>query len=361
MSEPLVSVIVAARNADAYVARAISSILTQTYEHLELVVVDDASTDETGAILRETEARDERVRILRNDERLGLAASLNRAIQHAHGVLLARMDADDIALPERIARQVAVFGEDPGLVLLGSNVEHVDADGNAIGVTQLPLDDWTIRCVAVSLNPFAHPSVMIRAEALHEEGKAYDTSFETTQDWELWTRLMARGRVANIRTPLVRQRLHQGSVSATKGETQLANSLRVQERYVRDFLGPEAFDPVQFSRLNRVFYGDRHAADLSGNDRVAACRDALALLDTVMQRYPSRGSKVYESFVVQRCLRMGVAPPFRDGALKLAFFLASRHPGSVLASILQVTSDRVRRKVGLLGCGYGEFVYRRRA
>lgn len=343
MSAPLVSVVLSAHNAAAFVDEAIGSILDQSHGHLELIAVDDASTDQTAARLHAAEGRDRRVRVLRNERRLGLAASLNRALAEVRGELIARMDADDVALPDRLARQVSAFQADPGLVLLGSNVEHIDREGGHLDRTELPLDDWTIRCVAMGLNPFAHPTVVMRTAALRTEEVVYDTGFETTQDWELWTRMMAHGRVANIARPLVRQRLHAASTSATRRASQADNSLRVQERYVRRFLGPGAWDRARFSRMNTVFYGDRREADAAGEDRVAACQDALGLLDAVLRRYPDRPSGGYRAFVVERCLRIGLAPPLRRGAVALAGRLLIGHPGATLAGITGITGRQAYR------------------
>ncbi len=333
MTEPLVSILMAAHNAEDYVDAAVESLLGQTWDRFELIVVDDGSDDATSDRLAVLAGRDDRLRVLVNEVRLGLAASLNRAIDVAEGDLFARMDADDIARPDRLDRQVQVFAADPKLVLLGANVRQISASGRPLGVTEMPLDDWTIRCVSLSFNTFKHPTTMMRAAPFRETGLRYDTGFETTQDWDLWIRLMQLGQVANLPEPLVEQRLHAGSVSAQKRRLQLNNSLRIQEGYTTRFLGADAWDPDRFALISQVFYGDRRSADAAGQDVVAACRAALEVLAAVQSRYPDAHSAGYRKFVLRRCFQMGLVPPTRRGALGLAGELMLRYPGAALGAL----------------------------
>lgn len=343
MTEPLVSVLMAAHDAEAYVEAAIGSLLAQSWRRFELIVVDDASSDSTAERLAALAGRDPRVRILSNGANLGLAASLNRAIEAARGDLLARLDADDIARPGRLERQVESFAADPGLVLLGSNVRQISASGRPLGATDLPLDDWTIRCVSLSLNAFAHPTVMMRAGPFREAGLRYDTDFETTQDWELWVRLMQHGRVANLSEPLVEQRIHTRSISARRRQQQRENSLRIQQAYAGRFLGEAAWHREGFALMNDVFYGDRRSADRAGRDLVAACRAALDLLTAVEGRYPDADSAGYRRFVIDRCLRMGLVPPSRRGAAGLSVRLLSGYPVATLRAVFRLAARQLRR------------------
>ena len=341
MTTSLISVLMAAYNAEAYVEAAIESLLAQSWNRLELIVVDDGSSDSTGDRLAAMARRDPRIRILTNATNLGLAASLNRAIDAARGDLLARMDADDIALPDRLRQQMVAFAADPRLVLLGSNVRQISASGHPDDITDLPIDDWTIRCVSLSLNPFAHPTVMMRIGPFREAGLRYNVGFETTQDWELWLRLMQYGRVANLPEPLVEQRVHTSSISARRRQQQRNNSLRIQQAYAARFLGEAAWNRDRFAFMNEVFYSDRRGAELAGQDLVAACQVALDLLAVVERRYPRAEGAGYRRFVVDRCLRMGLVPPSRRGAAGLSLRLLISYPAATLHALLRVAAKQL--------------------
>lgn len=335
-----VSVVMSVYNGERFLREAVDSILGQTFSDFEFIIVDDGSCDGSWRILESY--TDRRIVLVANGVNLGLARSLNKAFDLARGAYLARMDADDIALPHRLQRQLEDFETQPDLVLLGSNVRHISPTGRRLGTSELPLDDWTIRCVSLSVNAFAHPTVMMRAEPVRAGGLCYDTRFETTQDWELWTRLMQYGCVGNLCEPLVEQRLHVDSVSMRKRQFQLGNSLRVQQAYLHGFLSTAVWDRQRFALMNEVFYGDRRSADTAGQDIIAACRVALDLLADIERQYPRADNAGYRRFVIERCLRMGLIPPTRRGAAKLAGELLVRYPVSTIGASVSLIEKRLR-------------------
>jgi len=170
---PLVSVLLAVHDDARYVGAAVDSVLGQTLDDLELVVVDDASTDDTPDVL--SGLRDERVIVVRNDEQLGLAASLNRGLERASGRYTARLDADDVALPRRLVLQVTRMRAQPGLAIVGSDIADLDEAGRPGRVHELPRGAVAVRWHALFGAPFFHPTVLVDRKSLGD--LRYDTSY----------------------------------------------------------------------------------------------------------------------------------------------------------------------------------------
>ena len=211
---PLVSVLLAVRNDARYLPEALNSVLQQTVDDLELIVVDDASTDETPRILSATD--DRRTVVLRNEEQLGLAASLNRGLDAAQGRYVARLDADDVTLPNRLERQLAGIGN---AAVLGSAIRDLDEQGREGRLHRMPLGARAVRWHALFSSPFFHPTVLVDREALRD--LRYDTSYLESEDYDLWTRLLATGvEGANLEDALVLKRVHAGQASLRRRDLQ---------------------------------------------------------------------------------------------------------------------------------------------
>ena len=216
-------------NGAPWVREAATSVLAQTLADLELIVIDDGSTDATPEVL--ASIRDPRLRVDRQ-ARQGLTLALNRALELARAPLLARLDADDVALPERLARQSRFLEAHPDVGLLGTGAREVDVSGRQVAVVRPPVDDATLRRALIRANPFVHSSVVVRRAAVDRAG-GYDPSFPVAQDYDLWMRLAAVTRLANLPEPLVIRRLAPGRVSAVRDDDRLRAEARVRWRAVR--------------------------------------------------------------------------------------------------------------------------------
>jgi len=228
-STPAVSVLMSVRDGAPWVREAVESVLAQTAPDLELIVIDDGSTDATPAVL--ASFRDSRLRV-EHQPPAGLTRALNRARGLARAPLLARLDADDLALPERLARQRAFLDSHPEVGLLGTGAREVDASGREVGVVSPPEGDAAIRRALIRANPFVHSSVTMRRSALEEAG-GYDETLSVAQDYDLWMRMSRTTRLANLSTPLVVRRLLPGRVSATRDAERLHTEARVRWRALR--------------------------------------------------------------------------------------------------------------------------------
>lgn len=228
---PLVSVLLSVRNDARFVGEAASSILAQTLDDLELIVVDDASTDDTPGVLAALD--DGRVVVLRNEEQLGLAASLNRGLDHATGRYVARLDADDVSLPDRLARQIARIRAEPSIAVLGTAVTDLDEHGRPGRTHAMPVGARPLRWHALFSSPFFHPTVLVDRELLDAHGLRYDPAFLESEDYDLWARLFAYADGDNLREPLVRKRVHEGQASLARFDLQESFQRRVALREIR--------------------------------------------------------------------------------------------------------------------------------
>jgi len=213
---PRVSVIMPVYNAARYLKEAIGSIVGQTYTDWELIIINDGSTDESNFIIGSYS--DSRIRHYENGSNLGLIATLNRAINLCRGEYIARMDADDISLPERISSQLEFMEKNPEYAICGTNARIINEAGNTTGkILNLESNEYLQINLLFSV-PFIHPSVMIRADVL--KSNIFDSNFKHAEDYELWCRIARDHQVANISTFLLEYRWHNTNVSVIHKETQ---------------------------------------------------------------------------------------------------------------------------------------------
>ncbi|NJB68360.1 glycosyltransferase involved in cell wall biosynthesis [Desulfobaculum xiamenense] len=226
---PAVSVLMAVRDGERWLGHAVESVLAQSCADFECIVVDDASTDTSRDIL--AACGDARVRCIVNERRLGLAASLNRALAAARGAVVARQDADDESRPERLERQMAFLAAHPEVGVVGTGVDMVDDEGRPAGEYLLYPDHARISWALCFGHPFAHPSVCLRTELLRRVG-GYDESFGAAQDHDLWTRLAGRTRFANLDERFVVYRRHDASVSSARAGRQREADARARAAHL---------------------------------------------------------------------------------------------------------------------------------
>ncbi|MCC7350011.1 MAG: glycosyltransferase [Phycisphaerales bacterium] len=251
-AQPLVSVLLCVHNDRAYLAPAVESILRQTMGDFEFIIIDDASTDGSADLL--AALMDHRIRLSRNPKNLGLTRSLNLGLNAARGRFIARMDADDLCEANRLALQVNFLNENPDVGLLGTSRIMMDESGRFIANAPACRDDLSIRFKCLLGNPFAHPSMMLRAETLIRHGLRYDESFQTAQDYELWVRMLAVTLGANLPQPLLHYRLR-GGISKTRKPEQLGNHDRISMKAIHTFVPGFAIEPQELHQLRGRFGG----------------------------------------------------------------------------------------------------------
>lgn len=225
MSEkPAISAVLPVYNGEAYVREAVESILAQTFTDFELIIINDGSTDGSGSILSELAAHDPRI-VLVERANAGLVSALNEGIKRARADLIARMDADDVAVPERFALQLARMRAEPELGVLGSFIRIVDKTGRFIRQGDYPVTPAETASFLEHGSPLAHPTVMIRKEAVIKVG-GYRKVFSHCEDYDLWLRMSELGyAIANFPHPLLNYRMHGTNVSTVHREAQELGTL----------------------------------------------------------------------------------------------------------------------------------------
>lgn len=228
---PLVSVVIPAYNCEAYVANALESIINQTYTNLEVIIIDDGSSDETFKIAKSYEKQDPRVKAYKNKENLKIVGTLNSAIAKSRGKYVARMDADDFRMPDSIEKQVAFMEKHADVVVVGGAIDVCDGDMNLINHRDYPVTDTQIRARLFRYNPFAHPAIMMRAEAL----KDTPYTLNWAEDYDIYFRLGLKGKFANLPTTVLKLRTHPSSVSQSKVSYQEYLTLYIRLKAVFEY------------------------------------------------------------------------------------------------------------------------------
>lgn len=221
------SVIMAVYNGKLYLPQALESILTQTFRDFEFLVVDDGSTDESAQILAGAARRDPRIQIITNPANIGLTRSLNKVLAKARGTIIARMDADDIALPERFEKQIAFLQENSEVGVVGTAYYFINEEGGVIGGKTILVDDESIQKALIRFNPFLHSSVMIRKDFLNRV-RGYDERYVRAQDYDLWMRLAPLCHFANLPEVLMKKRFTTSMISYTQERKQIESALRIR-------------------------------------------------------------------------------------------------------------------------------------
>jgi len=222
---PLVSVIIPCYNGASYIRQALDSISMQTYTHLEILVLDDGSTDDSYRIIQECSRKDDRIKVIRHERNERLIATLNKGIALARGKYIARMDADDIALPDRIEKQVRFMEAHPDVGISGTFITAFDEQGRQ-RKCRLPVTPGRIKAYLFTACAFFHPTVMIRREILCRWTLRYEQQYYRAEDHALWLHITAHARGANLPAVLLRYRL------LTNSETRLADRNREARRKV---------------------------------------------------------------------------------------------------------------------------------
>jgi len=210
-SNPHLSVVMPVHNALPFLDESIASILAQTLRDFEFVILDDASTDGSLGLLRKWSQRDKRIRLYESQQRLGVSGSSNAVVSKATASVVARMDADDVAHPDRLRRQWQIMESNPDIAAIGTLCIGIDANGQEVR----PRDRWRLVRRSVYV-PFPHGSVMFRREAFDQIG-GYDERSEGGEDQDLFLRMATRGRVVTIPDVLYGYRYHSNNATLFNG------------------------------------------------------------------------------------------------------------------------------------------------
>lgn len=282
-ARPTVSVVMSVYSR-VYVRLAIDSILSQTYRDFEFILVDDSADPATAALLEQYAARDPRLVVHHNERNIGQTRSLNKGLALAHGRYIARQDDDDISLPERLEREVALLDSRPEIGLVGTQMQLIDSAGSRLAQPapfpqanpEIQEELWRNCC-------FCHGSVMIRRECLPGPDP-YEESLKPAEDFDLWLRLAEVTQLANLDAPLYQFRTHASSQSSQKRPVQMYHSAVALERALRRRWG-DPF-PAQPAAAAARYYLEAAVLAFGSDDQAlsaASLASALALAPRLLE------------------------------------------------------------------------------
>ncbi|WP_235375838.1 glycosyltransferase family 2 protein [Campylobacter lari] len=262
--KPLVSIIMPTFNRQNYIGFAIESILNQSYLNFEFIIIDDCSTDATYNIIQEYAKNDKRIVVLRNERNRGIVYSLNKCMGICKGKYIARMDDDDISLPERIEKQVDAMERDNSIIVAGCYFKPIGEDTEFFGNWVNVCEHDMIKLKMMFECSICHPTVMIRAEFLKNHNLAYSYKYQYAEDYKLWTDIIQKGgKIINIPETLLLYRISNFSISRNKLTSRLQqnNSKLIAKHYRQFILGGaikntrliEKCSPLEFCKKQYVY------------------------------------------------------------------------------------------------------------
>lgn len=288
--KPAVSILMSVYNGAPYLGLAIDSVLKQTYRNLELVIVDDGSTDESPAIINKFKCTDSRIRSFRNERNLGLVASLNRGLAACQAELVARADSDDIFRSDRIQIQLDFMKSHPEVGVIGSAVEFIDQNGAILNrqLHSFPTSWGDIRLHSLLGCCLWHTTVMFRKTPVDEAGR-YSTEFVGgPEDYDLWARLLDKTQIVNLPLPLAKQRLHSASITA-QWKVGYSMYCTVAQRLLERYLGRK----VSHSEATAIVSMFGCDGDLENID----CQEGFQILSEILSKASVMEERnVFENF-----------------------------------------------------------------
>lgn len=226
-NQPTITVLMPVYNGETYLREAIDSILNQTYTDFEFLIINDGSSDATVSIIQEY--TDSRIRLVHNEKNMGLIATLNKGFELARGKYIARMDADDISLPERLEKQIDFMENNPEIGICGTWFDTFDKTGLTGGARYAENHDEICLKHLYQIH-LSHGTAIIRKTVIDNLGLRFDPDFAHAEDYELFTRMSSHTRLANLQFVGYKVRHHENEVSKKYNLIQAENSKRIRLR-----------------------------------------------------------------------------------------------------------------------------------
>jgi len=233
--KPLVSIFMPVYNAGEFFAETIASIQNQTYENWELIAVDDWSKDNSYAMLKAFEQKDNRIKVYRNGRHHGVAGAGNLAVKRAKGSYIARMDADDVMVSNRLLKQVRFLQTNPDVIVVGTQCRLIDRNGKHTGDKLFPLGHNEIKQMMFVTIPVQQPTMMVNRKLLSKDFVWYREDQHTAEEVDLLFRLFKYGRFANLPQKLLKYRIHGNNTSLLNPKKTFFTTLKTRIRAVREY------------------------------------------------------------------------------------------------------------------------------
>ena len=327
---PQISVLLPVHNGVPYIEEALRSVMGQTFTDIEIVVIDDGSTDETPDILARLAAEDPRIRVIRPDTNLRLPGALNLGLDHVRGTYVARMDADDICEPDRLARQRAYLEAHPEITLIGCSVTRIRGDGTPFQVSVRAQDPFAARWMTRFVMPFRHPTFLFRRD---EMPLRYDPACTVSEDYDILARLSVDHKIACLPDVLLQYREHGGSLTGTKWKLMLSEARKIAVPVQQADLSPAVFDALE---PFRAAYYDQTPLDRAGQAAMFAGLKAMVEED-------ARTSPAHAPWVKRQTAQMAAQALLRAGTGKAQVVQAFLTAGTSFLPALAMRFLETRR------------------
>lgn len=289
----LLSVVMAAFNAEKYIKEAIDSILKQSYTDFEFIIINDGSTDNTLAIIESY--TDHRIKII-NQQNVGLSKSLNRGIALATGEFIARIDADDSSLPHRLEKQMEFITKHSEIVLLGTNARIMDDEGNYLYTSNLE-SSVEHPSIFETSNPFFHSSVVFKKTIFEKCGGYNEEIIQHFEDKLLWAKMFAHGKLTNLDEALINYRITPSSISNKTKE-----GFVLQKKISNAYLNGNRIDPEDYQKFLAL-------SNISTNQKYALYHNRIAKIHLIEHRNKKK--------TIKNIILSLKNVPFNLGALKI--------------------------------------------
>lgn len=298
--KPLVSVIMPVYNSALYLREAIESILHQTFQNLELIILNDGSTDSSLEIIKSYAEGDKRIKIFDSKINLGIVKQLNLGVKVAEGKFIARMDSDDIACRERLEKQLNFLEENREVGILGTSTVLINKGSEEIGGSERMESSYLVLFSSYFINPFAHPTVMIRREVFERIG-LYNENRYPSEDYDFWIRASKVTKFYNLKDPLLYYRVHPKSITQMKSAEQKSISGIILQDHVEKLIGHKP----DFNIISFLKGFHKNSFHLNEKDFLVAFNIISKIYFSFLQAHPiinrSEKSQI-QGFVFQRLL-----------------------------------------------------------
>lgn len=328
MVKPLVSVLMPLYNNEKYVKEAVQSILKQTFNDFEVIIINDGSTDRSSKIAKAF--KDKRIRVIDHKKNLGIVKSLNQGIKTAKGKYIIRMDSDDISRPNRFKRQITYMEAHPETIVCASWIRVFGTEKTYIWKT--PTDHNDIMARSLFETPIAHPSVILRREALIKNRLFFDEKYLYAEDYELWTRVGKVGRLATIPQVLLDYRTHPQQTASQKNKLQQKNALKVRIKVLKE-LG------IKPTKSQIVLHNE--AANWRLHDTFKMLREWLNIVSKANQLSKRYDNEALNAMLIEKWL--GILALHEKSLFKKCVFALS--PGKYISL---PTMHHVMKKIGVM-------------
>ena len=341
--EPLVSVIMSMFNAERFLEQAVRSILEQTYRNFEFIIIDDGSKDRSWDIASRLGQHDSRIHLIRLENNQGVSVACNKGLQKAQGKYIARMDADDISLPDRFLRQVEFMECHPEVGVLGCGMRYMDEFGNLLGVPPTLHGDLSIRWALFFENPFINSTVMIRKSLLDRYDLKYEPALVYGEDYDFWCRFLLLTKGENLPEIFLYYRLHPNSLSHIKQAVEQGRAVDVSSKAVAAHL-PDA--PISLQEIKDLQNAIKGTSPIAKYQRASLVPVYFKIWDEFYCLHHNEADIFnLEQDVIAWAARLILYPPFQPHTLKSLSLLTKKNRKWLLYFLKSIPYFWARRRI----------------